>query len=238
MANSPGFVEHMSSHGARRVLVIPNGADPAMFDPDADGSELRRKLGLEGKFVVLYAGAHGVSNDLQVVLEAARLLADTDIRLVLLGDGKEKAALQRQAARMRLTNVIFADPVPKGEMPLALAAADACIAILRPLPEYRTTYPNKVFDYMAAGRPVLLVIDGAIRRVVENAICGVYSEPGDPQALARAITELAHDRRRARQLGRNGRIYLEKNFSREAAGDTLLRLLADLVGTGANPASG
>ena len=75
------------------------------------------------------------------------------VMLVLLGDGKEKPALQKQAAGMDLTNVLFLPPIPKMEMPAALAGADACLAILKPIEEYKTTYPNKVFDYMAAGRP-------------------------------------------------------------------------------------
>ena len=87
----------------------------------------------------------------------------------MLGDGKDKPALQAQAASDGLDNILFLPPIPKVEMPSALAAADACIAILKPVEMYKTTYPNKVFDYMAAGKPVILAIDGVIREVVENA---------------------------------------------------------------------
>ncbi len=153
MVNSPGFIAHVTSRGAKRVELIPNGADPSMFDPSNNGADFRRANHLEDKFVALYAGAHGMSNDLNVVLDAAKLLMDEKkIQIVLLGDGKEKPALQARAAQMGLSNVSFVSSVPKSEMPNALAAADACIAILKPLEEYKTTYPNKVFDYMAAGR--------------------------------------------------------------------------------------
>jgi len=136
------------------VELIPNGADPSMFDPSNDGADFRRAHHLEDKFVALYAGAHGMSNDLDVVLDAAKLLEDEKkIQIVLLGDGKEKAALQAHAAHMGLSNVSFIPSVPKSEMPEALAAADVCIAILKPLEEYKTTYPNKVFDYMARDVP-------------------------------------------------------------------------------------
>ncbi len=102
---------------------------------------------------------HGMSNDLNVVLDAARLLKDEKkIQIVLLGDGKEKSALQARAAQMGLSNVSFVSSVPKAEMPNALAAAEVCIAVLKPLEEYKTTYPNKVFDYMAAGRPIVLLL--------------------------------------------------------------------------------
>src|SRR5690606_23751116 len=123
----------------------------------------RQANGLEGRFVALYAGAHGMSNDLEVLLEAARLLKDrSSVTLVLLGDGKEKSALVKRAEEMGLENIRFVPPVAKTAMSQALAGSDACIAILKPIPLYATVYPNKVFDYMAAGRPVILAIDGVI----------------------------------------------------------------------------
>jgi len=229
MVNSPGYWEHVQVRGAKRVELVPNGSDPSMFDPADEGNPFRQSHKLEDKFVALYAGAHGMSNDLGVVLKAAKMLENADVQIVLLGDGKEKAKLQAQAVEMGLINVTFAPSVPKSEMPGALAAADACIAILKPLEEYKTTYPNKVFDYMAAGRPVALAIDGAIREVVEAAGCGIFAEPGNPSALAEAIRKLAADKERGREMGLNGRAYLEENFSRAAIGEKLLSLLEDMA---------
>lgn len=228
MVNSPGFIDHVQARGARRVDLVPNGADPSMFDPNDDGAVFRRSHQLEDKFVALYAGAHGMSNDLDVVLESARLLADTNIQIVLLGDGKEKANLQTRASEMKLTKVKFLPSVPKTEMAHALAGADACIAILKPLEEYKTTYPNKVFDYMAAGRPVALAIDGVIREVVERANCGIFAQPGDAAQLASAIRSLANDPKQSRVMGMQGRKYLEENFSRAAIGEKLLQVLMDV----------
>jgi glycosyltransferase involved in cell wall biosynthesis len=180
--------------------------------------------------VVLYAGAHGMSNDLGVVLESARILAGTvpGVKLVLLGDGKEKPALQTQAAGMGLTNLLFLPPIPKMEMPAALAGADACLAILKPIEEYKTTYPNKVFDYMAAGRPVVLAIDGVIRAVVEQAGCGVFAKPGDPAALTEAVKTLAADPAKSRSMGLAGRKYLEENFSRTVIAEKIMDILNSL----------
>ena len=229
MVNSPGFLEPVTSRGAKRVELIPNGADPSMFDPNNDGMEFRRSNQLTDKFVVLYAGAHGMSNDLEVVLDAAALLVDrNDIQLVLLGDGKEKPALMARAQKKDLTNVTFLPSVPKTEMASALAGADACLAILKPLEEYKTTYPNKVFDYMAAGRPVVLAIDGVIREVVEAAGCGIFAAPGSADEVANAIRQLAADKKESRIMGLQGRDYLQKNFSRAAIGENLLGLLEDL----------
>ena len=229
MVNSPGYVDHVKGRGARSADLIPNGADPSMFDPADSGEAFRTRHLLADKFVVLYAGAHGLSNDLGVALDAAKLLEGTEIQIVLLGDGKEKAALQARNQALGLDNVTFLPPVPKSGMGAALAGADACLAILKPLDEYKLTYPNKVFDYMAAGRPVVLAIDGVIRQVVEAADCGIFVKPGDPSALAEAIRRLAADRSRSRQMGLNGRAYLESHFSRAAIGEKLVALLQDMV---------
>lgn len=230
VVNSPGFIDHVRARGARRVTLIPNGADAGMFDPDSSGQAFRRDHALEGKFVVLYAGAHGLSNDLGVVLDAAgRLRAHSSVAIVLLGDGKEKPALMAKAAEQNLENVHFLPPIPKTEMPRALAAADACIAILKPIPLYGTVYPNKVFDYMAAGRPVILAIDGVIREVVEGASAGIYVPPGEPEALARAVEQLLEDPARAERMGRAGRELVLRRFDRRTLGEDLEALARSLV---------
>lgn len=213
--NSPGFEAHITQRGGKDLRVVPNGADAAMFDPSADGVDFRKAHALNDKFIVLYAGAHGLSNDLGIVLEAAELLkADSNIALVLVGDGKDKPALQVEAARRQLRNLHFVAPLPKAQMAAALAAADACLAILKPLPLYATVYPNKVFDYMAAGRPVLLAIDGVVRQVIESAGAGVFVPPGNASALAAAIRDLAARPADAKRMGAAGRAYLEAHFDR------------------------
>ena len=229
VVNSPGFIEHVKRRGGRRVELVPNGADTAMFDPSLDGADFRRQHDLEGKFVALYAGAHGMSNDLDVLLEAAERLQDRpEIRIVLLGDGKEKPALQARAAEKGLQNVLFIPPIPKTSMPHALAAADACIAILKPIELYQTVYPNKVFDYMAAGRPVILAIDGVIRQVVETAGAGIAVPPGDPESMRRAICRLADNPQTGREMGNNGRAYVEAHFDRAALADKLLTVMENI----------
>jgi glycosyltransferase involved in cell wall biosynthesis len=230
VVNSPGFREHVLSRGARQVELIPNGADTHMFDPAADGGEFRRAHNLEGKFVALYAGAHGMSNDLDVLLNAADQLRDqSEIAVVLLGDGKEKPRLQTRAVELNLENVVFVPAVPKDKMAGALAAADACIAILKPIEMYKTVYPNKVFDYMAAGRPIILAMDGVIREVVETAQGGIAVPPGDAEALAAAIRQLASDRQFGHILGRNGRCYVEMHFDRAAVAEQLNMLMKFLA---------
>lgn len=228
MINSPGFEAHVQARGAHTVRLVPNGADAAMFDPAADGAAFRQQHGLQGKFVALYAGAHGLSNDLGVLLHAAQLLQDApQIQLVLVGDGKDKPSLQMQASEMGLSNIHFVAPLAKEAMAAAMAAADVCIAILKPLPLYATVYPNKVFDYLAAGRAVALAIDGVIRQVVTEAKAGVFVPPGDPAAMAAALRSLASTPEQTRAMGAAGRSFLEAHFNRPQLAAQLEAVLAE-----------
>jgi glycosyltransferase involved in cell wall biosynthesis len=222
MVNSPGYINHVTDRGARKVELVPNGVDPAMFSPQATGEAVRKKFNICNKFIVLYAGAFGLSNDLGVVLQAADRLKDNpEIAFMLVGDGKEKTNLEKQAKELQLNNLFFSPAVPKSDMIDVLAASNLCIAILKPLELYKTTYPNKVFDYMAAARPVLLAIDGVIRQVVEDADAGIAVQPGEPQAMAAAIQSLFLSSEKTRQMGLSGRSYVENKFNRN---DTAVQL--------------
>ncbi|MBI5935353.1 MAG: glycosyltransferase family 4 protein [Chloroflexi bacterium] len=217
LVNSPAYKPYIVSRGvpAEKITFIPYGADVSIFTPDADGSSVRRELGLDDKFIVLYAGAMGQANDIYTILRAAdRLRDDAKIHFVLYGDGKENANLRAEADRLRLPNLTFAGAAPKTKMPAVVAASDLCLAILQDIPGFRMTYPNKVFDHMAAGRATALVIDGVIRDVIEASGGGVYIPPADDARLAQVIRELAHDPARLRQMGQQARDYLVKNFDR------------------------
>lgn len=229
MVNSPGFIDHVTQRGARNVRLIPNGSDTCMFNPQIKGDSFRQEHRLTEKFLVLYAGAHGISNDLGILLDAADILRDrSEIIFVLLGDGKEKSALMEKAKKMELENVLFLPSIPKKDMPVALAAADVCVAILKPIPLYATVYPNKVFDYMAAGKPVVLAIEGVIRQVIEEAQAGILVSPGDSQELAQAILRLASAPNERIVMGRNGRAFVEQHFDRAIQAYKLEELLIEM----------
>jgi glycosyltransferase involved in cell wall biosynthesis len=114
-------------------------------------------------------------------------------------------------------------------MPETLAAADACIAILKPIPLYGTVYPNKVFDYMAAGRPVVLAIDGVIKDVVETAEAGIPVPPGDPKALADALHTLVENPQQGIAMGNRGHAYVKKHFNRSDQALNLTRIIETIV---------
>jgi len=232
LVNSPAYKEYMVAKGvpANKITYIPYGTDVDMFNPSVDGLAVRKRLGLEDKFVVLYAGALGQANDIYTVLCAAKHLNDENqIRFVFWGDGKERPNLQSEAERLNLENVIFAGVCPKKEMPFVIASSDVCLAILQNVPMFRTTYPNKVFDYMAAARATVLVIDGVIREVIESSNGGVFVEPANHELLAKTILELSKDPQRVKQMGVNARAYLVQHLDRRDKLDETLLLLQKLV---------
>ncbi len=229
--NSPGFLPFLTGYGvpAWNIRVIPNGVDVEQFDPALRGEASRRAWEADGRCVVLYAGALGPANGLEVVLDAAASLRDTRALFVLVGDGKARGGLVASAASRGLDNVRFVPAQPKRAMPDVLAAADVCLATLRDIPLFRTTYPNKVFDYMAAGRPVLLGIDGVIRDVVERARAGISVAPGDAAALAAAVRRLMDSPEEARAMGARGRAAVCAEFDRHKQAADFEDLLRELV---------
>jgi glycosyltransferase involved in cell wall biosynthesis len=213
-----------------KVTYIAYGSDVDMFNPNIDGSSIRAELGLEDKFVVLYAGALGQANDIDTILRAAERLNNVDkIRFVIFGDGKERTRLQAEAERMNLSNLIFAGVRPKKDMPGVVASADVCLAILQDIPMFRTTYPNKVFDYMAAGRATVLVIDGVSRGLIEASYGGAFVQPGDDEELAKTILDLSMNVDIVKQMGLNAREYLVEHLDRRDKLNETLEFLMKLV---------
>lgn len=228
LVNSPAYAKYLADRGIpeNKISLISNGVDPAMFDPEMDGNGVREKYGLREEFIVTYAGALGPANDLMTVLEAAEMLKDQGkIHFLIVGDGKDRVHLEKFKKERNLSNVTFTGAIPKSEMPEILAASNACLAILKNIPMFKTTYPNKVFDYMAAGRPTLLAIDGVIREVIEKAHGGIYCEPGKPGPLAEAVLTLFKDPTLCRKLGAAARDYVVKYFNRSEQAAEFIQLI-------------
>lgn len=232
LVNSPAYKDYMISKNVpeNKITFIPYGTDIDMFNPKIDGSSIRKELNTENHFVVLYAGALGQANDIDTILRAAeRLNANNKIRFVLFGDGKERERLQHKASQMKLSNVIFAGVRPKKEIPQVIASADVCLAILQDIPMFRTTYPNKVFDYMAAGRATVLVIDGITRDLIESSYGGVFVQPNDDKGLADTVLDLSQNADIVKQMGLNAREFLVGHLNRIDKLNETLTLLEKLV---------
>ena len=210
---------------AAKIRFLPNGADTCDFDVDRDRDDLRSEFGFSDTTIV-YAGAHGPANGLGLVLDAAEDLQDLDVTFVLVGDGVAKAELVADAGRRGLSNVEFRDPISKAQIPELLAAADVGLHCLADIPLFQHgVSPNKLYDYMAAGLPVLTNTAGEVAAMVEEAAAG---EAVSPDGIADGVRYLHGLSSTARlKLGESGREWMAANRSRRAIAHQLEEVLAE-----------
>jgi glycosyltransferase involved in cell wall biosynthesis len=231
VSNSPGFESHLRSLGVGpdRLTLIPNGVDTSTFRPCAVNEKLRRSLHLQGKFTVLYIGAHGPANGLHMLLSAAAIILNekTNVHFLLIGDGKQKAELEARARREGIVNVTFLRPQPKEQMPDYIALADLCYASLQNIAMFTTTYPNKLFDYLACGKPTLTTIDGVSREVLESARAGIYV-PHAAADIARGIHWAADNPEEMRRMGQRARQAAVMKWDRQQFAQTFVSTMNKL----------
>ena len=196
-----------------KITVVTNGVDGSRFTPRPKDEPLLARHGLQGKFVAGYIGTHGMAHALDTLLDAAReiqtLPNGEGYRFLLLGDGANKAALQAQASSLGLKNLAFFDPVPKAQVPAFLAQIDVAYIGWQDVPIYRFGIaPNKLFDYMMAGKPVLHSVAAANDPVALSG-CGLTVAPADPAAIAAGLRQLANMSVPERvAMGESGRPYV------------------------------
>jgi glycosyltransferase involved in cell wall biosynthesis len=227
---SPGIVEGIRARADERqsVAMIPNGSDLNLFHPAK-----RARLTLPGigpdDFVAGFTGAHGVANGLDALLDVATELkrrGDTLVKLAFIGDGKEKERLAAKATELGLTNCLFFPPVPKSELGAITASLDCGLMVLRDVPAfYRGTSPNKFFDYIAAGIPVVNNYPGWLAGLITEHRCGIVVPPGNASAFADALQRLAADLAGRRSMGAAARALAEKEFARPILADRFIAAL-------------
>jgi glycosyltransferase involved in cell wall biosynthesis len=231
---TPAFKEDIVRRGLanpQKIFMIPNGADTDLFAPGPRDNEVRRQFGWGDKFVVLYSGAHGRANGLSQLIEAAGNLRDRpDIHIACVGSGPERDALIAACEQQGLKNIEFCGPQPKERMVDFVNACDLGAAVLQKNDTFKTVYPNKVFDYMACGKPTLLAIDGVARKLVcEQAQAGLFAEPENGLAIANAIKELADSPERGLEMGKRGLDWVRENASRRILAGKYLDEMIQLV---------
>jgi glycosyltransferase involved in cell wall biosynthesis len=198
------------------ITVITNGMNPADFASSPDPQAAKRELGVPGKFVVMQAGSMGASDELDVMVRAAGLVQDdADIQFVLIGDGDAKDSLIALAAQLGLPNVTFLKTRPRNELETTLAAADI---LVNQIPGFYgdCALPNRMFDYLGSGRPVITTGTGDAGDLIREAGAGIVAAPGDPAALAEAVRALRADTKRRETLGAAGKAYVQARYSWEA----------------------
>jgi len=215
---SPGILDGIAHRGVsrERIAMVPNGCDLSIFS--AETQPWRPSQVLPDDLMAVFAGTHGIANGLDAVLDAAAVLKQrgrSDIKLLLIGQGKLKAALQARAAREGLDNVVFHDPVNKASLAGLMAATDLGLQILANVPAfYYGTSPNKFFDYIAAGLPVLNNYPGWLANMITKPRCGFAIPPDNPVAFADALEQAAADHDALKAMGQRGRALAETQFDR------------------------
>ena len=224
-----------------KVSVIRNGvAEDFALDPGSEAARrererLRRDLGLDGRFVVMYAGTLGMAHGLGTVLGAAdRLREHRDIAFILIGTGADRttvaARARPEAARGEPSgDVRYLGKVPRSAIPGYLAAADVCLVPLRRSEVFKTAIPSKMFEAMAASKPVILGVEGEAKELLEDARAGITVPPEDEDALAGAILRLKRDPALAAELGANGRRAALVKYSRRLQAASYIELLQAVV---------
>jgi len=213
----------------KKVFLMTNGVNVEAFlraSATSRAGEVRKEFGLEGKFVIGYAGLHGLAQGLETIIQAASLLTQhQDLLFAFFGDGPEKEKLVRLGADSHLTNIRFYPTQPASRMSELISTFDVAIIPLKRLDLFKGALPSKLFEAMAGAAPIVASIDGEARALVEKARAGICIEPENPQAMADAIIQLYNDPPYRKILGENGREYVIEHYDRRRIAKEFERLL-------------
>jgi glycosyltransferase involved in cell wall biosynthesis len=216
------------------ICVVPNACDLDLFSAQADRQEVWPDVE-ENDLVCVFTGAHGQANGLDAALDAAAELIrrkEHGIYLAFIGDGREKPRLLRRADDEGLVNCLFRDLVPKERLAELLAASDVGMQLLANVPAfYYGTSPNKFFDYIASGLPVLNNYPGWLAEMIDKHECGIAVPPDDPNAFADALISLRDDPAGRNRMRENSRALAETSFSRDMLGEKFCEFLEQRLST-------
>ncbi len=216
---------------ADKIVIVPNGVDAKyLASAQAEPEELRKELGLEGKFIVSYIGTHGMSHALEVVLRAAkRLELDPAIHFLFVGEGAEKENLKRLASDLSLSNTTFINEQPRERLLSFYHASNVSVVPLRRLPIFKKVLPSKLFELMGVGCPVICSVEGEAAALVTDAESGLCIEPENVGALVEAILRLRGDRELRARMSENGRSFVKTRYLRSALAEKYLDALEAVV---------
>lgn len=230
---SPGICEGIGKRAQtnKRIEMIPNGCDLDIFKPGN-----RENLQLNGvsktDTIAVFTGAHGIANGLDAVLDMAaelKRLNRNDIKIVFIGSGKVKSQMVERAKREHLDNCLFFDPVPKTQLKDIVASANIGLMVLKNVPAfYYGTSPNKFFDYIASGLPVINNYPGWLADMIQDNECGEVVLPDQPKLFADALIKLADNPELRQQYGVNARKLAEYDFSRDILANRFVDFLEEV----------
>jgi len=224
IALAPGIrqkiaIEH---YPINKISLIPNGSDINIFHTKV--AKAREKLNIgNDDFILIYTGAHGIANGLQWVIDIAiesQRRHINELKFVLIGDGNTKPDLVAQQKKYKLTNVIFIDPVPKQELAKYIQEADMGMQILANFKSfYYGTSPNKFFDYLAAGKPVLNNYPGWVSDLICEYKCGLSVSPIYQEDFFQKISKVLSNRDILLEMEQNAFRLAQEKFDRDILTD-------------------
>lgn len=220
---SPGIVKGIQRRGVSesKIALVPNGCDLTIFGQKSES--WRPDNVADSDLMAIFTGTHGMANGLDAALDAAKVLQERgrkDIKMVLIGQGKLKPYLQERAKKENINNVIFHAPVNKEKLSGLMASADIGLQLLANIPAfYYGTSPNKFFDYIAAGLPVLNNYPGWLADMINENGCGYAVPPENPTAFADALEQAADHRETLVVMGKKARKLAEDKFNRQQLAD-------------------
>ncbi len=236
---SPGMEDGVLAAGGdpAKIVTIPNASDTDLFDPALRDRRTLDRFELGDRFVAVHAGMMGEANGLDYVLEAARVLherGDESIAILVIGEGSTRKRLIARATQLGLDNIHFPGAVVKSELGAIVSSCDAGIVSFADYPVLTTNSPNKLFDALAAGLPIVVNSDGWTRPLVEGADAGAYADVREPAQLADALQRLQRDEQLRVRQGANARRLAEDVFARDRLAARFCDLLEHLAGTPRN----
>ena len=226
---SPGMIKGIASRGIPRTKIhlIPNGSDIGLFRLGSNKNSRFKKN--ESDKVFLYAGTHGIANGLDALLNVALVLHKRNFncaKFVLIGSGKLKPELVKKAHKHNLSNITFLDPVDKYSLARLLNETDVCLQILSNIPAfYDGTSPNKFFDYLAAGKPIIINYPGWLASYITQYNCGYSVEPDNATEFANVIEHICENDALIQQLGKNSSLLAQQVFDRKKLAKDFLKVI-------------
>lgn len=235
IALSPGMERGVLEAGtpATKVSTIPNASDTDLFGPDHRDRSVLERWGIADRFVVVHGGTMGMANGLDYVVRAAAVLWERgirDVQFLLPGDGGTRPALEADVARLGLDNVTFAGQIPRGELGAVVSSCDVALVSFADFPILATNSPNKFFDGLAAGLPVIVNSPGWTRDIVEGDDAGAYVDVREPAELADAVVRLQADAAARERQGRNARRLAEEVYARSLLANQFCTVLEQAAG--------
>lgn len=228
---SSGMKQRIASKGIseKKMTMIPNCSDTSVFRPDIDGKSLRNKYHVKEKFIILYAGAVNLANDIEYLIEVAnRLKKYNDIEFWVVGKGNRFQLLETEVKKLGVNNIRLHGLKPKQEIPFYAAAANVGIITFIPKPVYYENSPNKFFDYIAAGLPVIFNRSTWLEKYLVDYENGFVCKSYCPSSMVKRILELKNNPQKCKNMGRQSRKLANEVFSRDLMSLKYLKLLKSI----------